>query len=243
MGDSPTDPVRGGNLSNDSQGIRSSDALPHSIMAEHDSRMGQPQGSSAQLANYSQNQSFSTQYSTPLRTDAFNMGNIGSALPEVQYQGYNNPTEQQHRQQGHNAPNYQMQGMPQFSGQQAQSSPVSNIPYTLPYQNQYPGMYPAHHVTQQVQAVQNSASQFYQGQGYMGQLQPHQQIPAYFVPPGQYGQHGAQVYHSNAVQSGVRGTFSDGRQLSPQVNEFPGSFPRVGVSGRPGGIRNDPHFP
>jgi hypothetical protein len=216
--------------------MRPSDAHPTSTMLDHDFRMGQPPvpAHTTQPSNYNPNQSFPAQFASPHRTDAFSMGNIGAALPEVQYPNYNNSAEQQ-RQQGHTASNYQMPNMSQFGGQQAQNSPIANMPYSLPYQNQFHGMYPAHHVSlPHVQTAANSAPQFFQSPGYIGQLQ--QQIPPYFVPSGQYGHHGPQVYLSGAAQTGVRGAIADGRQLSPQVTEFSGGPPRVGGQGRPGSV-------
>ncbi|EPE31802.1 RNA-binding, RBD [Glarea lozoyensis ATCC 20868] len=238
MGDSPTGSFRGGKPTNDAQNMRANDAHTQSIATDSDLRMSQQTipAHMAQAASYNQQQSFPGHFASPLRPDAFSMGNIGAALPEVQYHNYHNTTEQQ-RQQVHNAPNYQMQGMTQFSGQQAQGSSIPSMPYSVPYQNQFPGMYSAQHATpQHVQSSPNSNGQFFQGQGYMGQLPQQQQIPPYFVSSAQYGHHGSQMYHSGVVPSGVRGTFADSRQLSPQVNDFSGGFPRAGSQGRAGSI-------
>jgi hypothetical protein len=238
MGDSPVESLHEGKLSNESRNIRAADSNPHTMMADHHVRLGQHPMSSHtnQSANYQQNQSYQAQFSSPHRADAFNMGNIGTTLPEVQYHNYNSPAEQQ-RQQGHTGTNYQMQNMPQFSGQPAQNSTLPTMPYSPPYQGQFQGMYPPHQASSQhVPAAAGTAGTFFQGQGYIGQVQQQHQIPQYFVPPGQYVNHTAQVYLPGAGQHVARGAFSDSRQVSPQMTDFLGGFPRVGGQGRCGSM-------
>jgi hypothetical protein len=242
MGDSPIDSLHGGELPTESQKFRAADAQPTTMMTDHHVRIGQHPMSAQtnQSAMYQQNQSYPTQFSSPQRADAFNMGTIGTALSEVQYHNYNSLAEQQ-CQQGHTGTNYRMQNMHQFSGQPVQNSTISAMPYSLPYQNQYHGMYPAHQASSQhIPATTGSAGPFFQGQGYVSQVQQqqqqHQQVPQYFMPSGQYGNHGSQVYLPGAGQLGARSAFSDSRQVSPQVTDFLGGFPRVGGQPRSGSM-------
>lgn len=184
MGDSTAVPVPIGNNFNLSPDMGPGVPKPASNPSlDQDSRAAQQEKSQnpPSNTNYPQYPTFPSQISQH-RTDAFNMANVGGALPDMPYQNYNNVILQ--RQMPGHSPSYPIQGMSQFPTSQA-SSP-SMIAYGVPYQGQYNTMYPAHHVplSHQMQAPTTN-SQFFSGQGYSGQLQ---QIGSpFYLQSSQYG--------------------------------------------------------
>lgn len=159
--------------------------------------------------NYPQYSTFpSQQHASQHRPDAFNMTNIGGALPDLQYQNYN---MQQHRQLPGQPPSYPMQSMAQFPTSQATNP--SMIGYTIPYQGQFNAMYPANHASsQQMQAPTNN-SQFFSSQGYAGQSQ--QPGAPYYLQSSQYGPQ-SHMYSTPSPQYALKNPYSSESRQQPQ---------------------------
>lgn len=183
---------------------------PESRAAQHEKSPQNPPPNT----NFPQYSAFPSQQHAPQhRPDAFNMNNIGGALPDVQYQNYN--MIQQRQMPGH-SPSYPIQSMAQFPTSQA-SNP-SMIAYTIPYQGQFNTMYPANHApsSHQMQGPTNN-SQFFQSQGYTGQSQ--QPGAPYYIQSNQYGPQG-HMYPAPSPQYALKNPYSsEVRQQSQQGSD------------------------
>jgi hypothetical protein len=168
------------------------------------------------------------------------MTSLGTVLPDISYQNYNNlPGHRYYSAPPHSPLLYQMQNIPQFTGSSAMSPSNTNLPYNIQYQNQYPSIYATGQTpsSPDFQSGMNATSQFYQCQGFIGQ---HQQPSSnFFVQPGQYTPRG-QMYIGNtaAGQLGTRGSFTGDNRLVVQQRE--NDYVAGGYSGgsavRPGSI-------
>lgn len=191
---------------------------------------GFPQSNFPQNA-YSQVHSYQTQNQvTRGRPDSFNLAGLGGALPDTSYQALNNTSQRQST--GH-SPSlvYQMQGVPQYGGPQAISPQLANTPYNIPFQGQFQGMYTPNHV-QTVPHLQsgNTGSQFYQGQGYMGQ--PQQANSQFYIQPSHYPH--SQIYtgESPLAAYGMQSGFPGDNRHTQRGNEYGGSGFVSGGQGR-----------
>ncbi|KAH7364253.1 YT521-B-like domain-containing protein [Rhexocercosporidium sp. MPI-PUGE-AT-0058] len=157
--------------------------------------------------------------------DPFALTSLSNSLPDVAYQNYSNANVPSPRYSTGPSPSpllYQFQNVPQFAGQQPMGQPFQNMQYNMGYPPQYQGMYGLGQ-TQQAhnsQPTLNSGSQFYQGQGFMGQQQS--MSPPFMVHTGQYGIQ-AQAYpvSSTSGSFGARGSFmGEPRQPGQQLSQL-----------------------
>ncbi|CAG8981688.1 hypothetical protein HYALB_00006560 [Hymenoscyphus albidus] len=214
MGDSTPIPIPIGNNFNPSTGMRPGALNQSSDPAlDTDARVAQ-QDKSQQTpppnTNYSQYSTFSPQQNVSQhRPDAFNMANMGGALPDMQYQNYN--MIQQRQMPGH-PPSYMIQSIAQFPASQV-SNP-SMIAYSIPYQGQFNTLYPTGHgsSSHQMQPPTNG-NQFYQGQGYAGQSQ--QPSSPYYLQQNQYGPQ-PHAFTVPSSQYASKGLYSSEVRQQPQ---------------------------
>jgi hypothetical protein len=189
-----------------------------------------PQNTYAQVQSYpSQNQV------SRGRPDSFNLTGLGGALPDTSYQALNSTP--QRLPTGH-SPSlvYQMQSIPQYGGAQAISPQLANTPYNMPFQGQYQGMYtPSHVQTAPHLQSGNTGSQFFQGQGYIGQ--PQQANSQFYVQPSHYGPH-SQIYsgESPIAPYGMQSGFPGDNRHTQRGNEYGGGGYSAGAQGRTGSM-------
>jgi len=186
---------------------------------------------------YSQVQSYPPQnHVSRGRPDSFNLTALGGALPDASYQALNSTSQRQPT--GH-SPSlvYQMQGIPQYGGSQAISAHLANAPYNMPFQSQFQGIYTPNHV-QSAPPLQsaNAGSQFFQGQGYIGQ--PQQTNSQFYVQPSHYGPH-SQIYsgESPITPYGMQSGFFGDSRHTQRGNEYAGTGFSTGAQGSSGSIR------
>lgn len=171
------------------------------------------------------------------QSDPFGLAALANSLPDATYQNYNNASAQRYSSGPSGSPMmYQYQNVPQFAGQQNMGQHFQSMPYG--YQPQYQGMYAPGQAQQShgSQSTSNNASQFYQGQGFMGQSQ--QMSPPFIVQPGQYGLQGQLFPVSSSGTYGGRGTYMGDMRQPGQMrgNEFLGGPPGGVTPGRSSSI-------
>ncbi|ESZ98888.1 hypothetical protein SBOR_0746 [Sclerotinia borealis F-4128] len=162
-------------------------------------------------SNYAPNLAYSQHPMSHATPESFNMTKLGATLPDIPYQNYG----QGFPQSPGAAPPFVYQT--QYANQAVLSSPPTASSYTTPYQTPY-GMYP---LNQQIQPqhmhMPTNNTQFYVGQGYLGQPQSHLTGSQYYIQPGSFAQQG-QIYTGNqmGVQYPHRGSFSGEIRPVPQ---------------------------
>ncbi|KAN0122353.1 YT521-B-like domain containing protein [Hyaloscypha variabilis] len=161
--------------------------------------------------NYSQGQLFSTQqHGSQSQQDHFNMGSLGTALPDMSYVNYGNASPQRYPSgPSHSAHLYQVQ-----NGPVSMNPPAAHLPYNVQYQAPYQSMYvPGQNQTAtNQQSGLNLGNQFYQGQAFLG----HAGAAPYFIQPGQYGAQQMYPAHPPMGQYGPRGSFTGDNRSLPQ---------------------------
>ncbi|KAH8792528.1 YT521-B-like domain-containing protein [Hyaloscypha finlandica] len=222
MGDTPTGrPIIDGDFQNTAHGARAN-STQRSSASPFDESDGPKafQGNShapGSQGHYPHGQSFPTQqHGSQGQQDHFNMGPLGTALPDMSYMNYGNAPPQRYPS-GPSPPAhlYQLQSMPQLGGPASMNTPATNLPYNVQYQTPYQSMYgPGQSQTSaNSQSGLNIGNQFYQGQAFMGQAP----VAPYFIQPGQYALQG-QMYSANSSsgQYGPRGSFTGDNRPLPQ---------------------------
>ena len=231
MGDTPVGSQPVGDYSNPSQTARAnvSQLSSPGLYDESEARRAQHGAfqSTSSHSGHSPNQPYPPQqHTSQSRQEPFGMTSLSSALPDVSYQSYNQLAPQRYPPSpSSSALAFQMQNIPQFGNPSAMGQPAGNAPYNIPYQAQYQGMYAQGHAPspQHLQSTTPSGTQFYHGQGFIGQ--PQQPGSPFFIQPSQYGPQGHMYATSPSVaQYGVRGSFPNESRVLPQQrsNEYLG---------------------
>jgi hypothetical protein len=222
MGDTPTGrPIINGDFQNTAHGARAnstqrSSASPFDESEGPKAFQGRSHAPGSQ-GHYPHGQSFPTQqHGSQGQQDHFNMGPLGTALPDMSYMNYGNASPQRYSS-GPSPPAhlYQLQSMPQLGGPASMNPLATNLPYNVQYQAPYQSMYlPGQSQTSaNSQSGLNIGNQFYQGQAFMGQAP----VAPYFIQPGQYAPQG-QMYSANSSsgQYGPRGSSTGDNRPLPQ---------------------------
>ncbi len=171
------------------------------------------------------------------RMDSFNMANIGSALPEMQYQNYGQIPLQRYPQAS--TIMYQPQNMAQFGSPNTINQNLRTGHYNMPFAHQYQGFYTPDNaqLPQGNPSSINTSSQFYQGHNFIAQ-HPQQQMGTPYFVPGQYGpQTPVYMGNSSPVQYGFQGGLvADTRNtIQPRETDFSGGMP-ARIPGQPSSI-------
>lgn len=154
-----------------------------------------------------------SQSSTNFSQDPFSFTSLASALPDPTYQNYSqryssapSPSALMHQQ---------FQSAPQYAGPPAMSQAIAGMQYGMGYQAQYQGMYVPGHIQQ---SAMNGGNQYYQSQGYVGQIPRMGQN--YSFQPGQYTFGGPTTAGYLSARNGVLGDAQVAGQRGSDYSNF-----------------------